>query len=83
MYKKQNLLIFRFVDFINIMAYDYHFYSKLTPFTGLNSPLYPTFEDKGLFAQFNINHTMHYWLSKGMAREKIVMGLPTYGHSFR
>lgn len=24
----------KYVDFINVMTYDFHFYSKLTPFTG-------------------------------------------------
>nr|XP_015836414.1 PREDICTED: chitinase-3-like protein 2 [Tribolium castaneum] len=69
--------------FIVTVAYDYHFYTKLTPFTGLNSPLYPAMEDKGYFSTLNINFTAHYWVSKGMAREKIVIGLPAYGHTFR
>ncbi|XP_044260520.1 chitinase-3-like protein 2 [Tribolium madens] len=72
-----------FVDFVNVMAYDYHFYTKLTPFTGLNSPLYPSIEDKGYLSTLNINFTAFYWVSKGMAREKLVIGLPTYGHTFR
>lgn len=25
----------KYVDFVNVMTYDFHFYSKFTPFTGL------------------------------------------------
>jgi chitinase len=73
----------QWVDFVNVMTYDYHFYTKLTPFTGLNAPLYESYTDKGYFSSLNINYSAHYWLSKGMSREKIVIGLPTYGHTFR
>lgn len=72
-----------FVDFVNLMSYDYHFYTKMTPFTGINSPLYPSYEDRGYFSTLNINFTTQFWLSQGMSRNKIVVGLPTYGHTFR
>lgn len=97
------------VDYINIMTYDYHFYSKETPYTGkqklnhsiiknyncnniliklilitgLNAPLYKRHNEIGFFATLNINYTVNYWMSKGLNRSKIVIGLPTYGHSFR
>ncbi|RZC33216.1 chitinase-3-like protein 2 [Asbolus verrucosus] len=73
----------QFVDFISVMSYDYHFYSKITPFTGLNSPLFQSSQDKGYFTNLNINYTTHYWILKGMSRDKIIIGLPTYGHTFR
>lgn len=72
-----------YVDFINVMAYDYHFYTKVTPFTGINSPLYATSSEKFYLATLNINYSSHYWNHMGMDKNKIMVGLPTYGHTFR
>lgn len=71
-----------YTDFVNIMTYDYHFYTKTTPFTGLNAPLYKRHDEGGIFAGLNINFTAYYWHSQGLDKNKIVIGLPTYGHSF-
>ncbi|CAH0549109.1 unnamed protein product [Brassicogethes aeneus] len=72
-----------YVDFINLMSYDYHFYTKFTPFTGLNSPLYGSSNEASIFSSLNINYSVNYWNYKGMDKSKIVVGLPTYGHSFK
>lgn len=71
------------VDFINLMAYDYHYYIWYLPLTGLNAPLYPRLSESGYDATLNVNYSAMYWVSKGMPKEKIVVGIPTYGHSFR
>ncbi|XP_060533678.1 chitinase-3-like protein 2 [Cylas formicarius] len=72
-----------YVDYINLMSYDYHHYTRLTPFTGINSPLYASSLEKYYLATMNINYSSHYWNSLGMDKSKIVIGLPTYGHTFR
>ncbi|KAK4877841.1 hypothetical protein RN001_010347 [Aquatica leii] len=69
-----------YVDFVNVMTYDFHFYTKLTPFTGFNAPLYPI--DTDFFDTFNTNFSINYWLELGMDQKKINVGLPTYGHTF-
>ena len=61
------------------MAYDYHFYVWYYPVTGLNAPLYPT---TGFANTFSVNYSANYWLAKGMPREKLIIGIPTYGHSY-
>ncbi|CAH1716967.1 unnamed protein product [Aphis gossypii] len=73
----------RFVDFINVMAYDYHSYQWYFPLTGPNSPLFSSRNDTGYFQDLNINSSIQYWISKGMPKEKILLGMPTYGHSFK
>lgn len=65
------------------MSYDYHFYTTLTPFTGINSPLYASSIEHGYFTTLNINYSANYWVSKGIDRDKVVIGLPTYGHTFQ
>lgn len=65
------------------MCYDYMMWTKLTPFTGFNAPLYKDGCDRGLFQTLNINYTAHMWISRGLDRNKMVIGLPTYGHSYK
>ncbi|KRT79591.1 glycoside hydrolase [Oryctes borbonicus] len=72
-----------YVDFINLMTYDFHFYTKWTPFTGINSPLYSLPHDIGIFGTLNINYSAHFWMSQGMEKNKINIGLPTYGHTYK
>lgn len=71
------------VDYVNIMTYDFHFYSKQTPWTGLNSPLYKRHSEASVWAMMNINYSVNYWESRGLDKSKIVIGLPTYAHSFK
>nr|UTR35852.1 chitinase [Agrotis ipsilon] len=71
-----------YLDFVNIMTYDFHYYTKYTPFTGFNSPLYKRSTEQLYLATLNINHTVHMYLDKGLDRNKIVVGIPTYGHTF-
>jgi len=75
-------LIFRHVDFVNLMSYDYHFYVWYFPVTDLNAPLFPRCTETGYMSTLNVNFSVQYWLAKGMPREKIVVGVPTYGHSY-
>ncbi|KAH1011555.1 chitinase-3-like protein 2 [Dendroctonus ponderosae] len=72
-----------YVDFVNLMSYDFHYFTSVTPFTGINSPLYETSSEKYFLTTLNINYSSHYWNYLGMDKSKIVIGLPTYGHSFR
>ncbi|XP_037938792.1 chitinase-3-like protein 2 [Teleopsis dalmanni] len=71
-----------YADFVNLMSYDYHFYTQETPFTGLNAPLYARKNERSIMGTFNINYSVNWWLTNGLDRQKLVVGLPTYGHSF-
>ncbi|XP_017048195.1 chitinase-3-like protein 1 [Drosophila ficusphila] len=71
-----------YADYVNLMAYDFHFYRQDTPFTGLNAPLYARSQERSLMATFNINYTVQWWLKSGLEPHRLVVGLPTYGHSF-
>lgn len=71
-----------YTDFVNVMTYDFNFYSGATPFTGLNSPLYARPEEELYLATLNINYTVHMYISKGLSPDKLVIGVPTYGHSY-
>ncbi|KAG5885442.1 hypothetical protein JTB14_020777 [Gonioctena quinquepunctata] len=72
-----------YVDFVNLMSYDWHFYTRGTPFTGINSPLYAAENEKFYLSKLNTNYSANYWNHLGMERSKIIVGLPTYGHTFK
>lgn len=72
----------KYVDFINLMSYDYHDFSEVFPFTAYNAPLFPREFDGGYLATLNTNWSALYWNQWGMSRDKIVVGIPTYSHSY-
>lgn len=72
----------KYLDLINLMAYDYH--GGWETKTGMNAPLFSSAkhdlsrEDRTL----NVNWSVNYWLSQGAAREKLMLGVGSYGRSF-
>lgn len=72
--------ISQYLDIINVMAYDYHggWESK----TGHNAPLYARPDESANERQLNVNFSINYWISRGAPRNKIVLGMGTYGRSF-
>lgn len=72
-----------YIDFVNLMSYDYHFYTTMTPYTGINSPLYSNPSQIGYFSTLSTNYSANYWHSLGMDKKKIIVGLPTYGHTYK
>uniref|UniRef100_A0A8C7Y6Z0 GH18 domain-containing protein n=1 Tax=Oryzias sinensis TaxID=183150 RepID=A0A8C7Y6Z0_9TELE len=63
------------------MTYDFH--GSWEPFTGHNSPLYGSPVDSGSQIQYNINSSISHWLSLGAPAEKLLLGFPTYGRTYR
>ncbi|XP_031421383.1 acidic mammalian chitinase-like [Clupea harengus] len=70
-----------YLDFINVMTYDYH--GAWETFTGHNSPLYNGATDEGDNVYFNTDFSMRYWRDQGAPSEKLLMGIATYGRTFR
>lgn len=50
---------------------------------GLNAPLFKRHNENSMLALLNINASVNYYVSQGLDKRKIVIGLPTYGHTFR
>lgn len=68
------------LDFINLMSYDLH--GSWDRKTGENSPLYPSSTDTGARRQLNMDWVANYWAEKGVPRNKIIIGMATYGRTF-
>ena len=51
-------------------------------FLGFNAPLYARKDESKLQKTLNVDYAVKYWLSNNVAREKLILGLATYGRSF-
>ncbi|XP_053957941.1 chitinase-3-like protein 1 [Anastrepha ludens] len=71
----------KYLDIINVMAYDLHGPWDLV--TGNNAPLYegPT-DITAKNKQLNLDAIVKYWLAQGAPRHKLVVGVPFYGRSY-
>jgi chitinase len=69
----------RYVDRINIMAYDYHGPFEDPKITGANAPLN---SDTNPLSTHFIAKTLEYYLDNGVEASKIVLGMPAFGHSY-
>ncbi|CAG2121152.1 unnamed protein product, partial [Medioppia subpectinata] len=70
----------QYLDFINIMTYDFH--GGWEQKTAHNAPLHPLPGDVELDKEFTIEFAVDYWLKSGADPKKIVMGMPLYGRTF-
>ncbi|XP_067863651.1 acidic mammalian chitinase-like [Heptranchias perlo] len=68
-------------DFISVMTYDFH--GSWDPVTGHNSPLYRGSTDHGDLIYFNVDYAMKYWRDNDAPPEKLMVGFPMYGRTFR
>uniref|UniRef100_T1JFT1 Ribosome assembly protein 1 n=1 Tax=Strigamia maritima TaxID=126957 RepID=T1JFT1_STRMM len=69
-----------YLDFINIMTYDYH--GGWESVTGHNSPLYERADDLDENRILNMNFSIHHWIANGAPPEKLILGMGLYGRSF-
>ncbi|ELT89997.1 hypothetical protein CAPTEDRAFT_147126, partial [Capitella teleta] len=73
--------IIDYVDYLLLMAYNYH--GSWNEYTGHHSGLYPRSDESGGEREWNQAWTIDYWLNDARApREKIIVGIATYGMSF-
>ncbi|WP_059350193.1 glycosyl hydrolase family 18 protein [Bacillus coahuilensis] len=73
-------LIQDYVDYIEIMAYDFH--GEWDSYTGLNAPLFQNAFSRNYF-EWSIHDAVVMYLSEGVSPEKVILGLPFYGRTYR
>jgi len=69
------------LDFINLMTYDLN--GAWNDYTGHNSPLYPRADEEGEDRLLNVHWAANYWHENGAPKNKLVIGMPTYGRGFK
>ncbi|XP_014781238.1 acidic mammalian chitinase isoform X2 [Octopus bimaculoides] len=70
----------KYMDYITIMTYDLHGYWDRK--VGENAPLHAASYETGYGRQLNVEWVMDYWVSKGAPKEKLNVGLATYGRGY-
>ncbi|XP_030329508.1 acidic mammalian chitinase-like [Strigops habroptila] len=65
----------KYLDYIHVMTYD--FYTSGDGQAGENSPLYSNGN-----TYLSVEYVMNYWKNSGAPAEKLLVGFPTYGHTF-
>ncbi|KAI0210818.1 Acidic mammalian chitinase [Lamellibrachia satsuma] len=73
--------IAQYFDWIGLMAYDLH--GKWESNTGVNAPLFSRQGETGVQKELNVEWAANYWVSKGCPKSKLVIGMATYGRSFK
>ncbi|KAJ7331855.1 hypothetical protein JRQ81_014035 [Phrynocephalus forsythii] len=71
-----------YLDFINLMTYDFHG-GSFDKVTGHNSPLYGGNQPEEEDPAFNCEFAINYWIKKGATPSKLLLGFPTYGRTFK
>ncbi|KAH8411357.1 hypothetical protein KR215_002570, partial [Drosophila sulfurigaster] len=72
----------KYLDWFNVLTYDFH--SSHEPSVNHHAPLYSLEDDSeyNYDAELNIDYSIKYYLKAGADRDKLVLGIPTYGRSY-
>ncbi|KAM8718616.1 hypothetical protein ACLKA7_001344 [Drosophila subpalustris] len=72
----------KYLDWFNVLTYDFH--SSHEPSVNHHAPLYSLEDDSeyNYDAELNIDYSIKYYLKAGADRNKLVLGIPTYGRSY-
>jgi len=63
-----------------VMSYDFH--GDWEQAVGHNSPLFSLAASSDYMRKLTVDHSVAEWVAKGAPKEKLVVGLPTYGRTF-
>lgn len=69
----------QYLDSLTVMAYDYHGPFDIPKITGANAPLMRDTDEKSIYF---IAKTLQNLLSQGVPAKKLMLGIPTFGHSY-
>ncbi|XP_033213929.1 chitinase-like protein 3 [Belonocnema kinseyi] len=74
--------ISKYVNFINLMTYDFHGTLDVNKTVGHNTPMYPSSKENAEESKVNIDTVVKYWISEGAPPEKLILGTAFYGKTF-
>ncbi|XP_022257642.1 acidic mammalian chitinase-like, partial [Limulus polyphemus] len=68
------------LDMFNVMTYDFH--GDWERQVGHNSPLYPLEGASVYDSKLTVDYSASEWVKKGASKEKMCIGIPTYGRTY-
>ena len=68
-----------YVDYVNVMSYDIH--GPMDQYTDFNSPLFIN-NDVSPQDKWSVDAGIYAWLKEGLQKNKIIVGIPFYGHLY-
>ncbi|XP_076443544.1 chitinase-3-like protein 1 [Babylonia areolata] len=71
----------RYVDLASVMTYDYH--GSWDKVTGFDSPLFSRKSDPSFNNELSTDWTIRYYMSRGLAADKILVGVTAAGTRFK
>ncbi|QQP56989.1 Uncharacterized protein FKW44_001837 [Caligus rogercresseyi] len=71
----------KYLDFLNVMTYDFH--GQWEDSVGHNSPLFPLNSASSEEKKLTVDYAVKEWARKGAPLEKINVGMPVYGRTFK
>lgn len=72
--------VHQYMDFINLMTYDFHGAWEST--TNFNSPLYGSPANPSPYKNYNSDYAIQAYLNAGVPANKLLMGVPFYGRGW-
>ncbi|CAI4229038.1 unnamed protein product [Auanema sp. JU1783] len=72
----------KYVDFVQVMNYDFHIFSYLYPVVGFNAPLRKLKGEQSIIGQMNSEASMAKWKNMGLWSNKTLFGIPTYSRAY-
>jgi len=70
----------QYLDYVNLMTYDIH--GPWDKYSDFNSPLYNNGHESPQY-KISIDSSVEAWLKAGLPADKLIVGLPFYGYSYR
>ncbi|ELT96384.1 hypothetical protein CAPTEDRAFT_147492, partial [Capitella teleta] len=68
------------LDYISLMSYDFE--GAWNPYTGHNAPLKVRSDQVGNDVYLNVEWVVNYLVEQGCPKDKLIIGIPTYGRAF-
>lgn len=72
-------ILHRYIDFATLMTYDIH--GTAGEYSDFNAPLYDNSDSSPQF-KWSVDASVNAWLSSGFPQDKLVVGVPFYGHKY-
>jgi chitinase len=70
----------KYLDFFNVMTYDFH--GQWEKQVGHNAPLFAIESASASEKKLTVDAGAKQWIKLGAPKEKLLIGMPTYGRSF-